>query len=73
MVHIFTTTDSSYQPIQSLNDHSAAVTAVKFVLNKDGGLQLLSSGADKSIIFHSMEEVGGTVGGAFGLSAMQIS
>ena len=59
MVHIFTCPPSecSYQPVQSLPDHSAAVTAVKFAPTKDSGMQLLSSGADKSIIFHTMDKV----------------
>ena len=59
MVHIFQCSpgQSGYQPVQSLPDHSAAVTAVKFAPSKDSGLQLLSSGADKSIIFHTLEKV----------------
>ena len=59
MVHIFQCVPGQmgYQHVQSLPDHSAAVTAVKFAPSKDSGLQLLSSGADKSIIFHSLEKV----------------
>ena len=60
MVHIFQCPPSQmdYQHAQSLPDHSAAVTAVKFAPSKDSsGLQLLSSGADKSVIFHSLERV----------------
>lgn len=59
MVHIFMCppSESDYQPVQSLPDHSAAVTAIKFAPSKDSGMQLLSSGADKSIIFHSLEKV----------------
>ena len=60
MVHIFQCPPGQvdYQHAQSLPDHSAAVTAVKFAPSKDSsGLQLLSSGADKSIIFHSLERV----------------
>ena len=59
MVHIFRCIPSheDYQHLQSLPDHSAAVTAVKFAPSRDSGMQLLSSGADKSIIFHSLENV----------------
>lgn len=55
MVHVFTSVENSYQPVQSLPDHSAAVTAIGFTKLEDR-LQLLSSGADKSIIFHAMEK-----------------
>lgn len=56
MVHIFSKHgENSYQPLQSLPDHSAAVTAVGFTGSQDR-LQLLSSGADKSILFHMMEK-----------------
>lgn len=53
MVHVFTNTEDGYQPLQSLPDHSAAVTAVGFTVSEDT-LQLLSCGADKSIIFHTL-------------------
>lgn len=62
MVHVFSNTDDTYQPIQSLPDHSAAVTAVCFT-ERDGNTQLLSAGADKSIIYHALDidEVRGVV------------
>jgi WD40 repeat protein len=55
MVHVFSNVEDGYTPVQSLPDHSAAVTAIGFTVSEDG-LQLLSSGADKSIIFHLMEK-----------------
>lgn len=55
MIHIFSNVENTYQPIQSLPDHSAAVTAVGFTGNKDK-LQLLSAGADKSILFHAVDK-----------------
>lgn len=60
MIHIFSNVESHYQPIQSIPDHSAAVTAVGFTWTGDR-LQLLSAGADKSIVFHGMgkDEVSG--------------
>ncbi len=58
MMHVFSLGGgASYEAIQTLSDHSAAVTAVRFVRGNDGTLHLLSSGADKSLIFHSMEKV----------------
>lgn len=54
MVHVFANSEDSYQPIQSLPDHSAAVTAVGFT-EQEGHMQLLSAGADKSIIYHALE------------------
>lgn len=57
MVHIFTNNGTSgYEPIQSLPDHSASVTAVSFASCKDQQLQLLSSGADKSILYHVLDK-----------------
>lgn len=58
MIHIFTNSERSiYEPIQSLPDHSASVTAVNFASYKDQQLQLLSSGADKSILYHVLDKV----------------
>ncbi len=56
MIHVFANQAATYEPIQSLPDHSASVTAVKFASPNNTSVQLLSSGADKSIIFHTMEE-----------------
>ena len=53
MIHIFSNIETHYHPIQSIPDHSAAVTAVRFTLDSDR-FQLLSAGADKSIVFHAM-------------------
>ncbi len=62
MMHVFSlgVGGESYEAIQTLSDHSAAVTSVRFVRGSDGTLHLLSSGADKSLIFHSMEKVSDT-------------
>ncbi len=64
MIHIFSNVETHYQPIQSIPDHSAAVTAVNFTWGSER-LQLLSAGADKSIVFHAMgrDEVSGLYSG----------
>lgn len=54
MIHIFSTRENDYEPLQSLPDHSASVTAVEFT-GGPGGLQLLSCGADKSVIYHTLK------------------
>ncbi|CAG8614166.1 13200_t:CDS:10, partial [Ambispora leptoticha] len=54
ILHIFDI-NNSFQLIQTLGDHSAAITAVKFT--NDGG-RLISCGADKSIIFRSRQHSG---------------
>ena len=59
MVHVFSSSENSsgYVPIQSLPDHSASVTAVSF-FNNNQDLQLLSGGADKSVLYHTKDMVG---------------
>ncbi|KAK9765992.1 hypothetical protein K7432_005252 [Basidiobolus ranarum] len=47
LIHVFDA-NNSFTPIQTLDDHSAAITSLKFT---DGGGVLISSSADKSIIF----------------------
>lgn len=56
MMHIFALRDggAEYEPILSIPDHSGSVTAVRFTAQGDS-VQLLSSGTDKSVIFHSVE------------------
>ena len=58
MVHIFTNNETKgYEPIQSLPDHSASVTSISFVRSTDQKLQLLSCGADKSILYHVLDKL----------------
>lgn len=63
MVHVFGSVDKScdgggcYEPIQSLPDHSASVTAVCFTTSDNQELQLLSCGADKSVLYHTKDKV----------------
>lgn len=56
LIHVFDA-DQQYGLIQTLDDHSAAITAVRF-LDKDGSLQMISCGADKSLLFRSAQQVG---------------
>ena len=42
--------------MQTLEDHSASITAVRFLAN-DGNVQMVSCGADKSILFRPLVEV----------------
>ncbi|CAJ0829251.1 10706_t:CDS:10 [Entrophospora sp. SA101] len=51
ILHIFDI-NSNFQLIQTLDDHSSSITAIKFT--NDGG-RLISCGADKSIIFRSKQ------------------
>ena len=51
---MFSNTEDTYEPIQSLPDHSAAVTAVHFT-EREGNTQLLSAGADKCILYHALD------------------
>lgn len=45
-----------YDFTQTLDDHSSSITAVKFI-NSHNKLQMVSCGADKSIIFRNFNEV----------------
>jgi len=54
LIHVFTTEGNNYQHVQTLDEHSASITSVKFTARDN--LQLLSCGADKSIMFRSMEK-----------------
>ena len=57
LIHIFDATAprSSYELLQTLDDHSAAITAVRFCLSPapDSQLYVISCGADKSIMFRT--------------------
>ena len=56
-VHIFDTS-KDYQLVATLDDHSAAITAVRFTFSSiTANLQLISCSADKSLIFRSLSKV----------------
>jgi WD40 repeat protein len=56
-VHIFDVT-KDYQLVATLDDHSAAITAVRFTYSSiTSNLQLISCSADKSLIFRSITKV----------------
>ncbi|XP_026739904.1 mitogen-activated protein kinase-binding protein 1 [Trichoplusia ni] len=52
LIHVFRV-DKGYQIMQTLDDHSSSITAVRF-LNSGGGLQMVSCGADKTILFRQL-------------------
>ncbi|KAL4711270.1 hypothetical protein ACJJTC_019111 [Scirpophaga incertulas] len=52
LIHVFHV-DKGYQILQTLDDHSSSITAVRF-LNSGGGLQMVSCGADKTILFRQL-------------------
>ncbi|XP_021926195.1 mitogen-activated protein kinase-binding protein 1 isoform X3 [Zootermopsis nevadensis] len=58
LIHVFSV-DEEYNFVQTLDDHSSSITAVRF-LNTHDHLQMVSCGADKSIIFRQLQ---GTPGG----------
>lgn len=58
LIHIFDATKKdghySFDLIQTLDDHSSTLTAMMFA---DSGSKLISCGADKTIIFRSLQDV----------------
>ncbi|KAL1117743.1 hypothetical protein AAG570_004058, partial [Ranatra chinensis] len=52
LVHVFDVKED-YNFVQTLDDHSSSITAVRF-LNMQENLQMVSCGADKSIIFRQL-------------------
>ncbi|CAH0761745.1 unnamed protein product [Diatraea saccharalis] len=52
LIHVFHV-HKGYQILQTLDDHSSSITAVRF-LNSGGGLQMVSCGADKTILFRQL-------------------
>lgn len=55
LIHIFDV-NRRYSFVQTLDDHNSAITSIKFVPDSEGKhLQLISCGADKSIIFRKMK------------------
>lgn len=56
-VHIFDVL-KDYQLVATLDDHSAAITAVRFTVSSvTSNLQLITCSADKSLIFRSISKV----------------
>lgn len=55
LVHIFDI-DHDYGLVQTLDDHSSAITAVRFT-DLDSQLMMLSCGADKSLLFRNAQLV----------------
>ncbi|XP_063168590.1 WD repeat-containing protein 62 [Candoia aspera] len=55
LIHVLNV-GSNYKLEQTLDDHSSAITAVKFTGNDH--VQMISCGADKSIYFRSAQKVG---------------
>ncbi|ESO91984.1 hypothetical protein LOTGIDRAFT_121618, partial [Lottia gigantea] len=51
LIHVFDV-DENYGLLQTLDDHSSSITAVKFASNGEK-LKMLSCGADKSILFRN--------------------
>ena len=49
-------TQQGYSFVQTLDDHSSSITSVRFVLSH-GHFQMVSCGADKSLIFRQMQQV----------------
>lgn len=45
-----------YQILQTLDEHSSSITAVRF-LSSGSGLQMVSCGADKTILFRQLRTV----------------
>ena len=59
LIHIFDVRQQ-YSFVQTMDDHSSSITAVKFVGNKSNKtLQMISCGADKSLIFRKGVENNG--------------
>lgn len=59
LIHIFDVRQQ-YSFVQTMDDHSSSITAVKFVTNKfNQNLQMISCGADKSLIFRKGVEQNG--------------
>ncbi|XP_054855250.1 WD repeat-containing protein 62 [Eublepharis macularius] len=54
LIHVLNV-EKNYKLEQTLDDHSSAITAVKFA--GDGDIQMISCGADKSIYFRSAQKV----------------
>ncbi|XP_050452738.1 mitogen-activated protein kinase-binding protein 1 isoform X4 [Cataglyphis hispanica] len=60
LIHVFSV-DQGYNFLQTLDDHSSSITAVRFFnqSNQDNQIQMVSCGADKSIIFRQLQSTPG--------------
>ncbi|TGZ32231.1 Uncharacterized protein DBV15_05526 [Temnothorax longispinosus] len=60
LIHVFSV-DQGYNFLQTLDDHSSSITAVRFFnqLNQCNQIQMVSCGADKSIIFRQLQSTPG--------------
>ncbi|XP_018315432.1 mitogen-activated protein kinase-binding protein 1 isoform X5 [Mycetomoellerius zeteki] len=56
LIHVFSV-DQGYNFLQTLDDHSSSITAVRFFnqLSQGNQIQMVSCGADKSIIFRQLQ------------------
>ncbi|XP_036150133.1 LOW QUALITY PROTEIN: mitogen-activated protein kinase-binding protein 1, partial [Monomorium pharaonis] len=60
LIHVFSV-DQGYNFLQTLDDHSSSITAVRFFnqSNQVNQIQMVSCGADKSIIFRQLQSTPG--------------
>ena len=57
LLHVFDC-DQDYGLVQTLDDHSAAITAIRFTDDVETGqMKMISCGADKSILFRNAQMV----------------
>lgn len=58
LIHVFNV-DQGYNFLQTLDDHSSSITAVRFFhqSSQSNQIQMVSCGADKSIIFRQLQSV----------------
>ena len=55
LIHVFDM-DQGYGLVQTLDDHSSAITSIKFA-EQSNQLHMLSCGADKSLLFRTAQTV----------------
>ncbi|XP_015602535.1 mitogen-activated protein kinase-binding protein 1 isoform X12 [Cephus cinctus] len=62
LIHVFSV-DQGYNFLQTLDDHSSSITAVRFFnqTNQSNQIQMVSCGADKSIIFRQLQAIPGGI------------
>ncbi|XP_076663120.1 WD repeat domain 62 [Andrena cerasifolii] len=60
LIHVFSV-DQGYNFLQTLDDHSSSITAVRYFSpgNQGSQIQMVSCGADKSIIFRQLQSTPG--------------
>lgn len=56
LIHVFDV-NRDFNFLQTLDDHSSSITSVRFLNSQHGNLQMISCGADKSLIFRSLAGV----------------